>query len=82
VRTYIRFQFYLPQRAFDISGQSLEPFMKSLANLLKTNLANRKLNGVVTQFVVNTSNNESNIILVNYLKDFPLLSSKHLDFKI
>ncbi len=82
VRTYIRFQFYLPQRAFDISGQSLEPFMQSLANFLKTNLGNRKLNGVVTQFIVNTSNTESNTILVNYLNNFPLFSSKYLDFKI
>jgi len=82
VRTYIRFQFYLPQRAFDISGLSLEPFMQNLADFLKTKLSNRRLNGVVTQFIVNTSNTESNTILVNYLNNFPLLSSKYLDFKI
>jgi len=83
VRTYIRFQFYLPQRAsiFDRCGESLEEFMQKLAKFLKTKLSTRKVGDKITQFVVNTSNVESNKILVDYLNTYPLLSSKYLDFK-
>jgi len=33
------------------------------------------------QFVVSTSNRESNRILIDYLNTYPLLSSKYLDFR-
>ena len=34
LRTYLGFQFYLPQRAISVSGKSSEMFMQKLANYL------------------------------------------------
>lgn len=81
LRSYISLQFYLPQRALDISGLSTEPFMQNIADFLGVKLHSRNFDGKFSQFVVNTSNNESNLILINYLNSFPLLSSKYLDYK-
>lgn len=81
LRSYIALQFYLPQRIQDISGESTEFVMKSIADFLHVKLNSRSFNGKFSQFIVNTSNNESNLILINYLNTFPLLSSKYLDLK-
>jgi hypothetical protein len=80
LRTYLGFQLYLGQRVKDVSGESLEKVMQILGGFLKTKLITRSIRGFV-QFVVNTSSKESNLILVNYLKTYPLLSSKYLDYK-
>lgn len=81
VRTYLGFQFYLPQRAIDVSGESLIKFMQNLADYLNCKLISRTLKEGFTQYVVNTSSKQSNQILVDYLNTYPLLSSKYLDFK-
>lgn len=81
LRSYISLQFYLPQRIQDVSGESTEFVMKSIADFLEVKLNSRNFNGKFPQFIVNTSNNESNLILINYLNTFPLLSSKYIDFK-
>lgn len=75
------FQLYLAQRVNDISGESLEKFINSLAEFLNTKLTTRILKEKYSQFVVNTSSITSNKILINYLNTYPLLSSKHLDYK-
>jgi hypothetical protein len=54
--------------------------MQILSDFLKTKLRTRTIYGF-EQFVVNTSSKESNLILVNYLNTYPLLSSKYLDYK-
>ena len=81
LRSYISLQFYLLQRKQDISGDSTEFVMKSIADFLQIKLNSRSFNGKFDQFIVNTSNNDSNLILINYLNTFPLLSSKYLDYK-
>ena len=82
LRTYLGFQFYLGQRVKDVSGESLEKVMQTLGDFLKTKLITRTFSGgSFQQFVVNTSSKESNLILVNYLNTYPLLSSKYLDYK-
>ena len=80
LRTYLGFHFYLGQRIKDVSGESLEKVMQILSDFLKTKLRTRTIYGF-EQFVVNTSSKESNLILVNYLNTYPLLSSKYLDYK-
>jgi hypothetical protein len=80
LRTYLGFHFYLGQRVKDVSGESLEKVMQILSDFLKTKLRTRTIYGF-EQFVVNTSSKESNLILVNYLNTYPLLSSKYLDYK-
>lgn len=81
LRSYIALQFYLPQRAQDISGLSTEFVMKNIADFLHVKLNNRDFKGKHSQYIVNTSNNDSNLILIQYLNTYPLLSSKFLDFK-
>nr|YP_009317080.1 LAGLIDADG endonuclease [Pestalotiopsis fici]AOW71174.1 LAGLIDADG endonuclease [Pestalotiopsis fici] len=81
LRSYIALQFYLPQRIQDVSGESLEPVMQNIADFLQVKLNNRDFKGKFHQYIVNTSNNQSNLILINYLNTFHLLSSKYLDYK-
>ena len=81
LRTYLGFQFYLPQRAIDINGNSSELIMQKLADFLNCKLSFRTYKEGFSQYVVNTSSKESNKKLVEYLEKYPLLSSKYLDFK-
>ena len=81
IRTYLAIQFYLPQRKTDISGETLENIMQKIADFLFTKLNSRIVDKKYNQFVINTSNNKSNQVLIDYLNTFPLLSSKYLDFK-
>lgn len=81
LRTYIALQFYLPQRAKDVSGESMEPVMKNIADFLQVKLNSREFKGKFPQYIVNTSNNVSNLKLIQYLNTFHLLSSKFLDAK-
>lgn len=81
LRTYLGFQFYLPQRAIDVNGYSTELFMQKLADFLNCKLVFRTLKQGFSNYVVNTSSIESNNIVIEYLNKYPLLSSKYLDFK-
>jgi hypothetical protein len=81
LRTYLAIQFYLPQRANDRSGESMEIVMEKIAKFLLFKLKRRTVSEKYNQFVINTSNSESNRILIQYLNTFPLLSSKYLDYK-
>lgn len=80
-KTPLAIQFYLPQRKLDISGLSMEHIMGMIAQFLQTKLNHRTIAKKYYQFIVNTSNNLSNKILIEYLNAFSLLSSKYLDFK-
>lgn len=81
IRTYLAIHFYISQRKTDISGETLENIMEKIADFLFTKLSYRIFHKKYNQFVINTSNNKSNQILIDYLNTFPLLSSKYLDFK-
>lgn len=79
--TYLAIQFYLGQRNTDKSGESLEKVMLNIAEFLQAKLNNRVFSAKFHQFVINTSNRDSNKILIDYLNSYFLLSSKYLDFK-
>lgn len=79
-KTYLAFHFQLSQRK-NKSGEHLTKSMLNLADFLEVKLSNRIFSGKFVQLVVNTSNLASNKILIQYLANYPLLSSKHLDFK-
>jgi hypothetical protein len=55
--------------------------MLNIAEFLQVKLNNRVFSEKSQQFVINTSNRESNKILIYYLNTYSLLSSKYLDFK-
>ena len=80
-KTYLAIQFYLSQRKTDKSGESLEKLMLKITEFLQVKLNERSLSEKYHQFVVCTSNRVSNEILISYLNNYPLLSSKFLDFK-
>jgi uncharacterized protein YvpB len=80
-KTYLALQFQISQRATDKSGESLEKVMFKIAEFLLVKLNMREFSGKYRQFVISTSNRESNRILIDYLNTYPLLSSKYLDFR-
>ena len=59
----------------------MEKVMLQIAEFLCTKLNQRVISQKYEQFIVNTSNAQSNRILIDYLNIFPLLSSKYLDYK-
>lgn len=79
--TYLAIQFYLGKRNTDKSGESLEKVMLNIAEFLQAKLNNRVFSEKFHQFVINTSNRDSNKILIDYVNTYFLLSSKYLDFK-
>lgn len=84
IRTYIAVQFYLSQRKVDISGNSMKDIMDKLSIFLGCSLKFRAItlnSKCFEAFTVTTSNKNSNKILVDYLTNFHLLTSKYLDFK-
>lgn len=80
-KTYLAIQFQISQRATDKSGESLEKVMLKIAEFLLVKLNSREFSVKYRQFVIYTSNRESNRILIDYLNAYPLLSSKYLDFR-
>lgn len=80
LRSYLALHFYLSQRINDVSGEDMKSVMEAMATFLETKLRTRDIDKKFSQYYINTSNYTSNIILVQYLKNFPLLSSKYLDF--
>lgn len=55
--------------------------MLKITEFLQIKLNKRTFNEKFHQFVICTSNPFSNKILIDYLNNYPLLSSKYLDFK-
>lgn len=80
-KTDLAIQFYLPQRKLDMSGESLDKLMLNITEFLLVKLNKRVFSEKYEQFVICISNRKSNKILIDYLKTYPLLSSKYLDFK-
>jgi hypothetical protein len=48
---------------------------------LNTVVKETKVNSSTAQFRVRTTNLEGNLVLINYLYNFPLFSSKYLNYK-
>ena len=84
IRTYIAVQFFLVQRQTDFNGLSMEEIMLKISAFLNCTLKSRtfKLNQKEFRaYTVTTSNKNSNQILIDYLYNYHLLTSKYLDFK-
>lgn len=58
-KTHLAIQFYLAQRAYDISGESLKPIMSKIAEFLFVKLNERIVAEKFAQFIINTSGNKS-----------------------
>lgn len=75
----IECKFELSQRQKDHLGYNNKPFLLTIAEYLKTSVKEIRENTKYPQYRLRTMNIESNFILDNYLKDFPLFGSKYLD---
>jgi Cytochrome C and Quinol oxidase polypeptide I/LAGLIDADG endonuclease len=76
----IECKFELTQRQKDHLDNSNELFLTNIAKFLKTSLKNIRENTSNPQYRMRTTNLESNLILVNYLNEYPLFGSKFLDY--
>jgi len=75
-------KFELSQRQKDHLGYSNELFLIEIADFFNISLKNTRENTLHPQYRLRTASLESNLKLVNYLKEFPLFGSKYLDFLI
>jgi len=78
-KLYPGFQFYLCQREIYKSGLNFRPLFTIIADWLKVTLVLRKVDKY-SQFNITTSNTISNKILIEYLKSYPLFTSKYLNY--
>jgi len=76
----IECKFELSQRKKDHLGYSNETFLANIAEFLNCSLKNIRENRPHPQYRLRTLNLESNLILVNYLIEYPLFGSKFLDY--
>lgn len=79
-RAYISFQFYICQRKLDKSGDSMIDIMIKISEFLNVKLKDRNINDH-KQFTITTSNIKSNLIQIKYLTNYPLFTSKYLNYK-
>nr|AYM32749.1 LAGLIDADG homing endonuclease [Termitomyces sp.] len=76
----IECKFELSQRQKDHLGYSNELFLANIAKFLKVSLKNTRENTPHPQYRLRTMSLETNLILVNYLNEYPLFGSKFLDY--
>lgn len=72
--------FELSQAITAKNGESTLPLLEKLAVFLGVKVNPIRENRTYPQFRVRTSSTRSNKKLVRYLNDFPLFSTKYLDF--
>ena len=77
----IECKFELSQRQKDHLGYSNELFLANIAKFLKVYLKNTRENTPHPQYRLRTMSLENNLILENYLNEYPLFGSKFLDYK-
>lgn len=76
----IECKFELSQRQKDHLGYSNELFLNNIAKFLNVSLKNIRENTLHPQYRLRTTNLFSNLILINYLNEYPLFGSKFLDY--
>jgi hypothetical protein len=76
----IECKFELSQRQKDHLGYSNEVFLANIAKFLNISLKNIRENTPHPQYRLRTTSLETNLILVNYLNEYPLFGSKFLDY--
>lgn len=76
----IECKFELSQRQKDHLGYSNELFLANIAKFLKVSLKNSRENTPHPQYRLRTMSLETNLILINYLNEYPLFGSKYLDY--
>lgn len=73
-------EFSLEQRQIDLSGESLYNILSIIANFILTGVKEVKLSIKKPKYRIRTVNVKGNLILINYLKLYPLFTSKYRDY--
>jgi len=76
----IECKFELNQRQTDLLSHDNYSFLYEVSEFLNTSLKNFKQNSAHPQYRFRTTNLESNLLLINYLNEYPLFGYKFLDF--
>ena len=69
----------ISQRQLDHTGNDNFEFLSSIAKFLLTEVKPIRLNNVKPEYRLRTTSLNGNLILENYLKNYPLFGSKYLD---
>ena len=77
----IECKFELSKRQKDHLGYSNELFLQSIANFWNVPLKNTREYTLNPQYRLRTASLSSNLKLVHYLNEYPLFSSKYLDYQ-
>jgi hypothetical protein len=76
----IECKFEFSQRQKDHLGYNNEMFLVNIAEFLNTSIKKIRENTSHPQYRLRTLNLDSNLILINYLNEYPLFGSKFLDY--
>lgn len=76
----IKCRFELTQRQVDHNKYNNYYFLKEIADLLITNVKSIRLTRSNPEYRVRTTSLKANYLLINYLKEYPLFSSKYLNY--
>ena len=77
----IECKFEVSQRQVDHKGFDNYDFMYLISKFLLTDLKKIRMTKPQKQYRLRTLNVHSNLIIISYLDQFPLFSSKYLDYK-
>jgi hypothetical protein len=77
----IECKFELSQRQNDHKNRNNLLFLETIAKFLISTVKSVKINIPKPEYRVRTTNLKANLNLKNYLENFPLFSSKYLDYK-
>jgi hypothetical protein len=78
----IECKFELSQRQKDHLGYNNKLFLDNIAHFFNTSLKNIRENTIHPQYRLRTMSLKTNLILINYLNEYPLFGSKFLDYNI
>jgi intein/homing endonuclease len=74
-------KFELSQRQNNQNGLNTREFLETIAKLLLTLVKDTRIDTPNPQYRIRTTSLKGNLALENYLNNFPLFSSKYLDYK-
>jgi len=77
----IECKFELSQRQVDHKGKNNYFFLKIIADFLNSTVKEIRVTKIKPEYRVRTTSLKGNLILVDYLENFPLFSSKFLNYK-
>ena len=78
----IECKFEIIKRQKDHLGNSNELFLQNIAKFLNVSLKNTRENTSHPQYRLRTMNLKTNLLLVNYLNEYPLFGTKFLDYSV